>query len=201
MRAQLQSLMAQFAFASCTPFSNNLPAGATQHERSGVLFRAAGHEAPPDELLQKIETLLNLSGADILRYADKKRGQRRAVRLVNAVGETRLDGFLLAGDTSSQSWIKTLLQDELAANAYGRALLMPGAKPPVTIVSRGKTVCTCFNVTDLAIQTHLNQAGGSDKERLASLQATLQCGTNCGSCIPQLQRMVRAAPSETTASA
>jgi assimilatory nitrate reductase catalytic subunit len=201
VRAQLQSLMAQFAFASCTPFSNNLPAGATQRERSGVLFRAAGHEAPPDELLQKIEALLNLSGADILRYADKKRGQRRAVRLVNAVGETRLDGFLLAGDTSSQSWIKTLLQDELAANAYGRALLMPGAKPPVTIVSRGKTVCTCFNVTDLAIQTHLNQAGGSDKERLASLQATLQCGTNCGSCIPQLQRMVRAAPSETTASA
>jgi assimilatory nitrate reductase catalytic subunit len=84
VRAQLQSLMAQFAFASCTPFSNNLPAGATQRERSGVLFRAAGHDAPPDELLQKIEALLGLSGPDILRYADKKRGQRRAVRLVNA---------------------------------------------------------------------------------------------------------------------
>jgi assimilatory nitrate reductase catalytic subunit len=27
--------------------------------------------------------------------------------------------------------------------------------------------------------------------RLATLQADLQCGTNCGSCLPELRRMVR----------
>ena len=29
-------------------------------------------------------------------------------------------------------------------------------------------------------------------ERLASLQGQLRCGTNCGSCVPELKRMARA---------
>ena len=193
IRRELQALMARFPFASCTPFSNNVPTDGTQAERSGVLFRAAGHEAPPDELLQHIEAILNLNGSDVLRYLDKKRGQRRAVKLVHGDKDVTLEGFMLGGDTSAQSWIKTLLQDELPAHTYGRALLVPGATPPIAVVSRGKPVCACFNVTDVAIDAHLARCSGSDKDRLASLQTTLKCGTNCGSCVPQLQRMVRAA--------
>jgi assimilatory nitrate reductase catalytic subunit len=58
-------------------------------------------------------------------------------------------------------------------------------------------VCTCFNVTDLAIQAELGRCTGSPEERLASLQGALKCGTNCGSCLPELKRMVRATPAET----
>ena len=68
---------------------------------------------------------------------------------------------------------------------------VPGATPPIAVVSRGNVICTCFNVTDVAIGAHLERCGGSDKERLASLQTTLKCGTNCGSCVPQLQRMLK----------
>ncbi|MDO9167227.1 MAG: molybdopterin dinucleotide binding domain-containing protein, partial [Rhodoferax sp.] len=200
-RAELQSLMARFPFASCTPFSNNAPADAPMGERSGLLFRAASHDAPADELLQQIETLLSLAGDDVLRYADKKRGQRRAVKLVRGAVDTQLEGFMLAGDTRAQSWIKTLLQDELPAQAYGRALLVPGAKPPIAVVSRGKQVCACFNLTDVAIDEHLGRCSGSAKERLASLQSGLKCGTNCGSCVPELQRMVRASVSPSLQSA
>ena len=39
------------------------------------------------------------------------------------------------------------------------------------------------------------------KERLASLQATLKCGTNCGSCVPELKRRVRSARSDAQANA
>ena len=92
-----------------------------------MLLRAAAHEAPADELLARIEALLGLDGADALRYADRKKGQRRAMRLVRHGAETRLEGFVLAGDTSAEAWIKTLLQDELPAQAYGRLLLVPGA--------------------------------------------------------------------------
>jgi assimilatory nitrate reductase catalytic subunit len=67
----------------------------------------------------------------------------------------------------------------------------------VAVVSRGKQVCACFNVSDLAISGHLARCSGSPQERLASLQKTLQCGTNCGSCVPELQRMVRAQAPET----
>ena len=99
---------------------------------------------------------------------------------------------MLAGDTSAQAWIKTLLQDELPAQAYGRLLLVPGAKAPVAVQSRGKQVCTCFNVTDAEIGQFLGGCAGSETQRLDALQAKLQCGTNCGSCVPELKRMVRA---------
>lgn len=183
-REELRRLMAVFPFAACVPFGR---------ERTGVLFRAAAHDAPPDELLQKIEGLLGL-GSDALRYADKRRGQRRAVRLERRGAEASLEAFLLAGDTSAESWIRTLLQDELPAQSYGRLLLVPGAKAPVAVQSRGRQVCTCFNVSDTAIQEHLAQATGSEDKRLASLQGSLRCGTNCGSCVPELRRMIRLQP-------
>ncbi len=192
VRDALRRLMARFPFACCVPFSNHLPlAGAVGRERSGVLFRAASHEAVPDELLAEIEQLLDLHDSSVLRYADRQRGQHRAMRLRRADGQATLEGFMLAGDTRAQSWIKTLLQDELPAQSYGRLLLLPGATAPVAVQSRGKQVCTCFNVSDVAIEAHLAQCGGSPGERLASLQKTLRCGTNCGSCVPELQKMVR----------
>jgi assimilatory nitrate reductase catalytic subunit len=182
VREELRQVMALFSFASCVPFGR---------ERTGVLLRAAAHEAPPDELLGRIEILLGLAGADALRYADRKKGQRRTMRLVRHGEEARLEGFVLAGDTSAQTWVKTLLQDQLPAQAYGRLLLVPGAKAPVAIQSRGKQVCTCCNVSDAAITAHLAGCSGTEDTRLASLQAKLKCGTECGSCVPELRRMVR----------
>ncbi|MFY3383191.1 molybdopterin-dependent oxidoreductase [Paracidovorax sp. MALMAid1276] len=191
-REALAELMAQFPFASCVPFSNNTPLDQPGRERMGVLLRAAAHEAPPDATLERIEQLLGLDGADTQRYADKKRGQRRAARLARKPdGAATLEGVVLAGNTSAEGWLKTLLQEELPAQSYGRLLLVPGAKAPVAVQSRGKPVCTCFNVTDAAITTELARCHGTDEDRLAQLQGTLRCGTNCGSCVPELKRMVR----------
>ncbi|MET3380614.1 nitrate reductase [Variovorax paradoxus] len=189
----LQPMMALFPFATCVPFAGNTQ-GA---ERSGLLFRAAAHDAPDDALVEKIEALLGLQTADTLRYADRRRGQRRSARLVRrADGSAGLEAFLLGGDTSAETWISTLLREELPAQSYGRLLLSPGSKAPVAVQSRGKTVCTCFNVADVAIQTELGRCTGTADERLAKLQGALKCGTNCGSCIPELKRMVRATPTE-----
>ena len=191
VRGQLREVMDLFPFASCVPFSNNVPlTQAAEQSRTGILLRAGGHEAPTGELLARIESLLGLAGAEVLRYADPRRGQRRAMRLARHSENAHLDAFLLAGDISAQAWIRTLLQDELPAQAYGRLLLAPGAKAPVAVQSRGKIVCTCFNVTDLQIEECLADIEGDAPTRLASLQADLKCGTNCGSCIPELKRLV-----------
>jgi assimilatory nitrate reductase catalytic subunit len=181
-REQLRELMPAFAFASCVPFGR---------ERSGVLFRAAAHEAAPEALLLQIEGVLGLSSAEVLHYADKKRGQRRSMRLQSDGNNTKLEGFLLAGDISAEAWVKTLLQDELPAQAYGRLLLAPGAKAPVAVASRGKQVCSCFDVSERQIETALEVATGTEFERLAAVQNQLRCGTNCGSCLPELRRMVQ----------
>ena len=200
-RAQLKALMTAFPFTSCVPFSDNTPLADAGRQRTGVLFRAAGHEAPPTALLLELERILGLDGSYSLRYADKKKGQHRTIRLARHADQAELTGFVLAGDTSAQAWISTLLKDQLPAQAYGRLLLLPGAKPPVAVQSRGTLVCSCFDVTDMAIDAQLqaaSQSGDSlrtDEERLAALQASLKCGSNCGSCLPELKRRVRSAHS------
>jgi assimilatory nitrate reductase catalytic subunit len=205
-RERLKPFMQRFPFTSGTLFSNNTPldasGGADAAERTGVLFRAASHDVPDESMLVEIEQILGLDSKDCLRYADRKKGQRRTVRMVRVGEKVELAGFALSGDTSAEAWIKTLLQEQLPAQSYGRLVLLPGAKPPVAVQSRGKLVCTCLNVTDAAIDAHLAglaqgvAIGGSgmfasDAQRLESLQATLRCGTNCGSCIPELKRRVR----------
>ena len=182
IREQLKPLMASFPFAACVPFGR---------ERSGVLLRAAHHEAAPDELLQRIEVLLGLGGAGVLHYSDRRRGQRRSMRLAAHGANSQLEAFLLAGDISAEAWIKTLLQDQLPAQSYGRLLLVPGAKAPLAIQARGKQVCSCFDVSEDSIGLALSSCTGSADAQLSQLQERLKCGTNCGSCLPELKRLVR----------
>ena len=196
---QLKPLLAAFPFASCVPFSNNRPLAWPAPERSGLLFRAAAHEAPDGDAIDRLERLFGLQGSYILRYADRKKGQRRTVRLARTGDTAELTGFVLAGDIRAQAWITTLLRDELPAQAYGRLLLLPGAKPPVAVQSRGRVVCSCLNVTDTAIDNCLARLVSdaavmdSDEARLAALQGALKCGTSCGSCMPELKRRLRSA--------
>jgi assimilatory nitrate reductase catalytic subunit len=63
----------------------------------------------------------------------------------------------------------------------------------VAVRSRGNLVCTCLNVTDLEIAEQLARTDGDDSARLAALQSELRCGTACGSCVPQLKRLIRSA--------
>ncbi|HWS75950.1 MAG TPA: molybdopterin dinucleotide binding domain-containing protein, partial [Quisquiliibacterium sp.] len=190
IRAGLAELMPAFGFAACVPFGR---------ERCGVMLRAAADEPPPDEVLARIETLLELDRPDTLRYADRKRHQRRALRLDRAGADSRLVAVMLAGDTRSEAWLAALLREELPAQAYGRLLLRPDARAPVAISPRGAQVCTCFDVGEDAITAALAGCEGSDEARLAALQERLRCGTNCGSCIPALRRLVRAMPPQRAA--
>jgi assimilatory nitrate reductase catalytic subunit len=179
----LRALMPRFEFAACVPFGR---------ERTGVLLRAAAHEAPDDATLAQIETLLGMDSADTLRYVDRRLAQHRAARLQGSGASTRLVAVLLAGDTRAECWIKPLLQNELPAEAYGRRLLMPGATAPVALPASSPQVCTCFNVSEGAIRSALSTCEGDAGQRLAALQGRLACGTNCGSCLPEVQRLVRA---------
>jgi assimilatory nitrate reductase catalytic subunit len=197
VREQLKVLMDHFPFASCVPFSDGVPlTQATQGgERHGILFRAAAYEQPDDAKadpwLDQIERILGLQDASSLRYADKKRGQRRAIRVKREDNKASIEGFLLAGDTSAQAWVTALLQGQQDASAYGRLLLVPGSQAPVAVQAKGTQVCSCFNVSEPDIQAFLKNSEGSEEQCLNALQGALKCGTNCGSCVPQLKKLVR----------
>ena len=200
-REALRRLMPRFAYASCVPFAAPSPLEtADQASYTGVLFRAAAHEPAPPECLREIEACLGLDQGATLRYADPKRGQHRAARMRDQadVHAAPLQAVLLAGDTQAESWIRTLLQQEAPARPYGRQLLSPVARPPQELPARARQVCTCLNVGEDAITRHLRQTGGDAGTRLASLQQALRCGTQCGSCVPELKRLVMQLEPEAT---
>jgi assimilatory nitrate reductase catalytic subunit len=202
-RESLSQLMVRFPYASCVPFASASATTSNGEDspaaRTGILFRAASHEPVSDALLVEIEQLLGLDAAGTLRYADRKRGQRRAAHLETRGEQTTLRAVLLAGDTSAETWIRALLQQELPAQSYGRLVLLPGAKPPVAMAERSRQICTCFNVSEDTIEAELPRCRGTESDRLQALQGALKCGTNCGSCIPELQRMLRRVPASLTA--
>jgi assimilatory nitrate reductase catalytic subunit len=155
-------------------------------------------------VLERIEALMGLGSANTLRYLDRRHGQRRSVRLDRTEGPkgpATLTAMLLAGDTRADAWIGTLLVQGLPADAFGRQLLAPGAKAPAALrdagQAPGRQVCSCAGVSETAITRALENCQGSSADRLAALQGQLRCGTHCGSCLPELKRLVRNTPART----
>jgi assimilatory nitrate reductase catalytic subunit len=193
----LQSLrahMAQFEFASCVPFAADMaPQDASMPSTGslqGVLFRAACSEAPDMAVIQAIENLLQLDVQSGLRYADAKRSHLRSIKLNRQHALPQLEAFVMAGDTSAEAWLKTLLQTQQTTEGYGRRLLMTGQHPPVALKEVGQTICTCVGVKDLAIEAWLKTHPGQEDVQLTGLKSDLKCGTQCGSCVPQLKRII-----------
>ena len=197
LRERLRALMPRWAYASCVPF------GREPDGRVGLLLRCAAASADDEALLGKVEGLLTLSGEGVLRYADARRGQRRAMRLGVATdaADAPLDAFLLAGDAAAAAWVLGLLQDGVPARPFGQALLSGRATAPTAVPPRAPQVCNCFDVSRSAIVDALAACRGDADARLAQLQDQLRCGTQCGSCLPELRALVsrtgRADPADT----
>jgi len=191
----------ELAFFSCVPFGNEGNEGnegSDQQGRVGVLLRLAHTQAPSAEWLDKIEQWFGVQGDAVMRYDDAAKHQRRAMRVVSTFNagssSQRVDAFLMAGDAQAATWVRPLLQEDLSVESLGARLLYPGKQAPGHVVSRGKQICNCFNVTQPEIVACVSACEGSDAERLTQLQSQLRCGTNCGSCVPALRTIIRETP-------
>jgi assimilatory nitrate reductase catalytic subunit len=91
----------------------------------------------------------------------------------------------------AQGWLRELLESAASARPYGKWLLLPSSRPPRNMPAPGHQVCTCFNVREHQIEAELSRTEGDADTRLGALQERLKCGTNCGSCLPELRRLVR----------
>ncbi len=181
LQAGLRPFMRRFSYASCTLFGR---------DRVGLLFRAGDDYAAAPELINEIESRFGIEGPNVLRYDDRKRGNARHILVEGG----KLAAVSLSGDGSAEHWLKEYLENEHSIAGLGRSLLTPSTKAPQGFKSRGRIVCNCFNVAETEITEVLvarelaNQ--GTSAALFSLVQDKLKCGTNCGSCIPELKKMI-----------
>lgn len=175
--ARLRPLLEEFAYASLT---------LTGRERPALLVKAASAVAPDATLLAQIDALLGLDEGPVLAYDDPRRTVGKRVRIEDG----RITALRLAGETAARDWLKALWEEGKADADLRRWLLAPLSTPPGNAGGcKGKTVCSCMNVSDSAIRQGIDR--GLD---LDGLKQELKCGTSCGSCVPEIKRLLAKAP-------
>jgi NAD(P)H-nitrite reductase large subunit len=80
---------------------------------------------------------------------------------------------------------ETPLPKEVVAAIKAAFLLDAAEIAPDEDATRGRTLCNCFDVAEAEIDAFLARSNS-----IAELQKSLKCGTNCGSCLPELRRKV-----------
>jgi assimilatory nitrate reductase catalytic subunit len=198
-------------------------ATASDAPRLGLMLRAAHTEAPSADLLTELRRALDLAGAKVVSYADPRRGEHKLLKLQRLPREGGQARHALVGywwikptaastpatesasdasargvtkapaesaDTCLATW-RGWLDEGTPLIAGARELLAPDS---VTRAPRSRQICTCFDVDEARVVARLQGCPGNAAERLASLQAELRCGSNCGSCLPALRALVASTP-------
>ena len=153
----------------------------------GHLFELAGDD-DPDRARRRLATLIGEAGQgeapQWLDLQDPTAGHFRRV----AVRDGRLIGALFIHPTGvlpERDWLGGLLQRDRLEDDERRALL--GGEAPDGGAGDGPVVCTCFQVGERAIRARID-AGDRSVEALGR---SLRCGTNCGSCLPELKQLLQ----------
>jgi assimilatory nitrate reductase catalytic subunit len=171
----LRPLCEAFSYASLS---------LTGRERPALLIRAASATAPDPQWLRDIDQHLGLQEGPVLAYDDPQRSIGKRVRIDHG----RITAIRLAGETLAQHWLLNLWREGRADEQLRRWLLAPLSAPPGQAgasAAGDKTLCNCKNVSQSAVCAGI--ARGLD---LPGLKQELGCGTQCGSCVPEIKRLL-----------
>jgi assimilatory nitrate reductase catalytic subunit len=126
--------------------------------------------------------------ADCLEYADAGAGVYRYARVV----DDRLDACVFIStrpDLPPQHWLAGLFALD-ALDAAARAGLLAG-RALAAGADTGPLVCACFGVGRDTICAAIAEY---DLRTPAAITACVQAGGNCGSCVPELKKLLALAP-------
>jgi assimilatory nitrate reductase catalytic subunit len=184
---KVRALLKDFSYASCGLFGRE-----SESNKAGMLILRAAHETAPEaSLIEKIDTILNMTDdAPCLNYNDAKRGISKRILVENIEGKVAVTGVRLMGETLAADWLKDVMStgafsDEAHYKEFSRWALAPLSAPPTGQRARGKIVCNCLDISQNEIIENIEL--GAD---LITLQNKLKCGTECGSCVPELKKLV-----------
>jgi len=152
--------------------------------KTGWRHELAGQDQPADWSAFLNETLtlegdwmaMKDSGAGRYRGALFQDGRLQALYFVERNG-SRLP---------QRPWLESLFDPSILDDA-GRAALLLG-RPSQATPDTGRIVCACFGVGENALKRAI--VNGMDS--VEALGINLQAGTNCGSCIPELKKLLEA---------
>ncbi|HEV8391981.1 MAG TPA: molybdopterin-dependent oxidoreductase [Dongiaceae bacterium] len=152
----------------------------------GWLYELAGPEPASDGVLLARRLLDASPREGAIEYADPRRGLFRA-GLTDGAG--RLTECLYVGPAEAQAerdWLLGLFAARQPLSDADRRALLSG-RAPVAMPSEGRIVCSCFQVGRKRIAETVRCERIAD---VATLGLRLQCGTNCGSCLPELRDII-----------
>jgi len=152
--------------------------------RDDVLVALKGYCAEPiaEAVLERIDKLLSLDEPrQVMRYVDARRRVEKAARIDDGI----MTSVCLSGETAAAEWLKNMMLERGSLEAARPWILAPVAKPPQGSMNRGVIICNCLNVSETEIRE--DAAAGLD---FAACQAKRKCGTSCGSCVPEVKRII-----------
>jgi len=123
-----------------------------------------------------------LPAGERLAYVDPAGGRLR----IAILREGRLEAVLYLSrtrETVALDWLKACFAERRIAAPDRRALL---AGRSIGAVDEGPTVCACFGVGRHRIAACI--AAGAQSTQQIGME--LRAGTNCGSCVPELKRLL-----------
>lgn len=172
---KIRKMLKYFDFASCGLFGR---------DPGIVILRAAHHASPDAELIERLDAMLGMTDdIPMLKYKDAKRGISKRI----LIEDDQLAGVRLVGETLATEWLKEIMTHGHFSEELRRWALAPLSAPPTGQRGRGRIICNCLDVSENEIIDTIDR--GAD---LITLQNKLKCGTQCGSCVPELKRLVRA---------
>ena len=134
-----------------------------------------------DEVLDTLDGLLGMVAEHTMCYVDARRRVEKKALIENGV----VQSVCLAGETAAQEWLKNMMLQGASAEAVRPWVLAPVASAPRGTLSRGRIVCACHDVSEQEIRAEVARGTG-----LSALQAKLKCGTECGSCLPAVKKLL-----------
>jgi assimilatory nitrate reductase catalytic subunit len=93
-----------------------------------------------------------------------------------------------ANDEVGLAWGLELLAQQRIDAATRRFIL--AGRSPGRSESGGPVICACFGVRHAQIEAAVSRGSGS----VEAVGLALRAGTNCGSCKPEIRRIVEASP-------
>jgi len=167
---RLQALLDRFPLAALSMFGQ---------EHTCVMLRARSDRPFDADALAALDRATGGENLRTVTYEDPARSIAKRLWIDAA---SRIMGARLCGDTAGAAWLKEQMQN--AASVQPALALSPTPASRAPTARTGKIVCDCFQISEGEIRAAVSS--GAD---LPAVQRSLKCGTNCGSCIPELRRM------------